>query len=135
MPYAPTYIIADKYNFFNPLLPSINLFKADQTVLGTNILRDVQTIVYNVQGMENRNGVIIFGGDVDANKLLAIDTLIAHCSSIILLGRIGFAFFCTMHDIDSPLVPQLERRVIRQMLECFRDEMTIKPPVKLKRVY
>lgn len=113
LPYSPIYILADKVNFFSSQLPSINSFSADQIVLGTNILRDVQTVIYNIQGMNGRHGVVIIGGDLTPDKLLAIDTLVAHCSSIILLGRIGFAFFCTMFDVDSDLVPPLHRKVIK----------------------
>lgn len=57
--------------------------------------------------MKDFKGVILIGGELTADKLLAIDTLVAHTTTIILLGKIGFAFYCTMIDIETDLVPPI----------------------------
>ena len=63
--------------------------------------------------MSDVKGVILFGGELSADKLLAIDTLVAHTSTIVLLGKIGFAFYCTINDIETDLVPAVQRATIK----------------------
>jgi hypothetical protein len=63
--------------------------------------------------MEGREGTIIIGGEPTPEKLLAIDTLIAYTTNIFLLGRTGFAFYCTMHGIQHEYVTPTLRRAIQ----------------------
>jgi 3-phosphoglycerate kinase len=134
MPYAPIYVIADKTNFFSNRLPSISLVQAEQNILGTNIARDVHTMFFNLTGMQGRNGTVVIGGKLTKEKVLAIDQLMSLCSNIILLGQVGFAFYCTMNNIEEPRVSVGARSVIKELLRCLQQELVVKPPEKLKRM-
>lgn len=54
--------------------------------------------------------------------------------TIILLGKIGLAFYLTMHDIQSDLVSEAVRKVIKNLLLTLKDEQTEKPPKRLTRI-
>ena len=92
------------------------------------ISKDISTICYNIQGCLNKNGTVIIGGDLSGNKLLAIDQLSGHVSTIILMGNIGLAFYLTMYDIKSDLINNSVRGVILNLLSTMKEESKEKPP-------
>lgn len=51
-----------------------------------------------------------------------------------MLGKIGLAFYLTMHDIQSDLVSEAVRKVIKNLLLTLKDEQTEKPPKRLTRI-
>jgi 3-phosphoglycerate kinase len=85
-------------------------------------------------GCQDRNGTLIIGGELSGDKLLAIDQLSGHLSSIVLLGKLGLAFYLTMYEIQSDIVSEAVREVIRNLLNVLKDESAEKPPQRLTRI-
>ncbi|CAK77947.1 unnamed protein product (macronuclear) [Paramecium tetraurelia] len=134
LPYGNIYIIGDRVNFFSRFYPSIIHMNADQTILSSAIAKDIHILCHNLMGCQDRNGTLILGGDLTGDKLLTIDQLSGHLSSIVLLGKLGLAFYLTMYEIPSDLVSEAVRDVIKNLLNVLRDESTEKPPQRLTRI-
>lgn len=62
---------------------------------------------------------MIIGGELSGDKLLVIDQLAGHVSSIILMGKMGLAFYLTMYDIQSDLINESVRNVIKNLLNTL----------------
>ncbi|CAD8058113.1 unnamed protein product [Paramecium primaurelia] len=134
LPYGNIYIIGDRVNFFSRFYPSIIHMNADQTILSSAIAKDIHILCHNLMGCQERNGTLILGGDLTGDKLLTIDQLSGHLSSIVLLGKLGLSFYLTMYEIPSDLVSEAVREVIKNLLNVLRDESTEKPPQRLTRI-
>ena len=89
----------DRDNFFKNYASIVSI-NAENNVFGYKLGTEIQCLAHAFY-LQKDPFVILLGGEITFDKLLALDSIVEFADVICLLGKIGLFFFMFTHGYDE----------------------------------